>query len=362
VSEPSVTLSDTIGTPQGGHGESEFNNPSALAVDHAGNLIVADTGNHRIVKLDAQGRFLWSLGGSDADGLPRQGTAQGEFYSPQAVTTDPETNIYVADTRNCRVQKFSSDGDFLTIFGSWGRSQGQFGGDGPLGIALDEHGRVLVSDSHTADGGNHRVQTFTSEGDYLDVFGNYGTGLDQFAGSVPIRQYGFDHGPGIGPGPIGPAGIVVNTQRSHLLNQNVAGAAIYAADCDNDRVIAFRGRGSDPSQLGTGLIFRPRQVALDSAGRLYVSGVHMHEPAGAFQDLDVPGKWRIEPNPRWVFVLSAGGDLLGKIGLTETHDLMEHHHGAGLHVHGYGLAVSPVDDGTVYVQGGNLIFKYRVEW
>ena len=361
MSGPEVSLLVTYGTPDGGFSDGEFRNPSALASDYEGNLIVADTDNHRVVKLNSDGDYIWSVGGRDDEGNPRAGTAQEEFDGPQAVTIDPQNNIYVADTRNCRVQKFSSDGDFLTTFGSWGRSQGQFGGDGPLGIALDEHGRVLVSDSHTMDGGNHRVQTFTSEGDYLEVFGSYGTGPGQFAGSAPVRQYGYDHGPGIGPGPIGPAGVVVNTQPSHLLAQNVAGAAIYVADCDNDRVIAFHGRGSDPSPLGTGLIFRPRQVALDSAGRLYVSGVHMHEPAGAFQDLDVPGRWRIEPNPHWVFVLSGGGDLMGKIGLSETHDLMEHHHGAGLHVHGYGLAVSQVD-GTVYVQGGNLIFKYRVEW
>ena len=41
---------------------------------------------------------------------------------------------------------------------------------------------------------------------------------------------------------------------------------------------------------------------------------------------------------------------------------MEHNPGAGLHAHGYGLAVSRVDDSNIYVQGDNLIFSYRVEW
>ena len=362
MSGPEVRLLARYGTPDGGSGDGEFRNPSALASDYEANLIVADTGNHRVVKLGSNGERIWSVGAQDAEGNPRAGTAQEEFDSPQAITTDPENNIYVADTRNCRVQKLSPYGTLLTIFGSWGDSFGQFGGDGPLGIAVDERGDILVSDSHTAAGGNHRVQVFTSDGDYVDVFGSYGSGPGQFAGSVPIGQYGFDHGPGIGPGPIGPVGIAVNTQPGHLLDQNVQGGAIYVADCDNDRVTPFRGRGAPGAHFGTGSVFRPRQVALDAAGRVYVSAPHMHEPAMAAHDLDVPGRWRIEPEPRWVWVFSARGALLGKIGLTEAHDLMEHHYGAGLHVHGYGLAVRGADDGIVYVQGGNLVFKYGVEW
>ena len=124
MSEPSVDLVATIGTPQGGYGELEFENPSALASDRDGNLVVADTDNHRIVKLDAQGGFLWSVGCSNADGLPRPGTAQREFYSPQAVCTDTDGNIYVADSRNCRVPKLSPDSDFLTVFGTWGKRPG----------------------------------------------------------------------------------------------------------------------------------------------------------------------------------------------------------------------------------------------
>ena len=334
------------GGAEGGCGDSAFRNPSALAPDYGGNLVVADTGNHRVVKLDRDGRYIWSVGGQDAEGNPVSGTAQQEFDSPQAVATDQENNIYVADTRNCRVQKFSPGGDFLTVFGCWGDAFGQFGGDGPLGIAVDECGYVLVSDSHTIIGGNHRVQRFTPEGDYVDQFGSYGTGPEQFGGAAPIRQYGYDHGPGIGPGPIGPAGIAVNTHPDHLLEKNNWGGSIYVADCDNDRVIGFMGRGIPSVHIGVGSIFRPRQVSLDSAGRVYVSGVHMHEPPMAVHDLNVPGKWRCEAEPRWVWVFGPRGGLLGKIGLPEIHDRMEHRYGAGPHVHGYGLAVSCVNDGV----------------
>ena len=307
LSKPSVELADTVGPPAGGHGDVEFANPSGLACDGAGGLIVADTGNHRIVKLDADGDLLWCLGGRDARGARRPGTAQGEFWSPQAVCTDSEGNIYVADSANCRVQKLSPDGEPLTAFGSWGNGHGQFGGDGPIGIAVDEKGRVLVADSHTVLGGNHRLQRFDSDGDYLDQFGSYGSGLGQFAGSVPIREYGLDFGPGIGPGPIGPAGIAVDSEPGLLLDRNNLGGDIYVADCDNDRILSFRGTGEPGAALGSGVVRRPRQLAIDSAGRLHVSGVHAHEPPLAVHNVNDPFRWQIEPECRWVSVTGQDG-------------------------------------------------------
>ena len=362
MSEPSVQLLDTIGPPGGGHGDLEFDNPSGLACDGAGALVVADTGNHRVVKLDGDGNLLWRLGGRGPRGIPQPGTAQGEFWSPQAVCTDSEANIYVADSRNCRVQKLSPDGEPLTAFGSWGNGHGQFGGDGPIGIAVDEKGRVLVADSHTVQGGNHRVERFDPDGDYLDQFGSYGSGFGQFAGSVPIREYGLDFGPGIGPGPIGPADIAVDAELTLLLDRNNLGGDVYVADCDNDRILSFRGTGEPGAALAAGAVRRPRQLAIDGAGRLYVSGVHAHEPPLAVHDIDDPFRWRIEPECRWITVLNRAGAVVAKIGTREAHDQMDHQPGRGLHSHGYGLAVSQIDESIVYVQGGNSIFKFRVDW
>ena len=135
-----VTLVATWGSKEGGPGESEFHNPSAIACDYAGDVIVADTGNHRVMKLDGDGRTLWTVGGMDSNGLPLAGTAQGEFRSPQGVCTDSDNNIYVADTQNSRVQKLSPNGDLMTVFGAWGIERGQFGGEGPLGVTVDDHG------------------------------------------------------------------------------------------------------------------------------------------------------------------------------------------------------------------------------
>lgn len=365
ASGPTVTLLATLGSPAGGAGPGEFRNPSGLATDHQGNLLLADTDNHRIVKLSPGGVVQWSVGGVDAGGAPRAGTAQGEFDRPQAICADASGNIYVADTGNCRVQSLSPAGEALAIWGGWGYDSGQFGGDGPLGIAVDEHGVVLVSDSHTAIGGNHRVQRFDAAGHYVGQFGSYGTGLGQFGGGAPIREYGFDHGPGIGPGPIGPAGLAINTEEQHLLAMNVAGGTIFCADVDNDRVAVFSGTGKPMAHgwpIGARILRRPRQLALDRRGRLYVSAVHDHEPLLIHQ-IEDPANWRVEPEFRWIWVFDSGsGRLLGMVGTPEAHARVVHRPRGGPHMHGYGLAVSRADDRIVYVQGDNLIFKYQVEW
>lgn len=361
-------LLSTIGSPAGGAGPLEFNNPSALAADHHGNLLIADTGNHRVIKLDSQGDFLWSVGATDGDGTPTPGTAQGEFKRPQGICTDPDGNIYVADTRNNRIQKFSPQGEFVTVFGAWGSDPGQFGGEGPLGVAVDERGFVLVTDSHTATGGNHQVQRFDPDGDFVGQFGSHGTGPDQFGGAMPVREYGYDFGPGIGPGPIGPAGITVNTNQDLLLERNNRYGDIFVADCDNDRVQMFQGTGAPMATLGVGTVRRPRQVAVDASDRVYVSGVHRHAQAVSTHKVNDPFNWRVEPEYRWVWILDprglfyAYGTVLGGLPTPEVHAMLEHRRGVSLHSHGYGLTVSKTDQDVVFLQGDNMVFKLKLDW
>ena len=209
------------------------------------------------------------------------------------------------------------------------------------------------------------MQKFDANGHFVTHFGSYGVGLGQFGGSVPIGEYGIDFGPGIGPGPIGPTGLVVNKNPQHVRDRNTWGADIYIADCDNNRILVFHGNGMAAtwgSGLGESIVFRPRQLSLDSGGRLYVSGLHKHEPPAATSDLSDPLKWRIEREFRWVSVFDNSRQFIGWIGSKEAHEQMKHCYGAGLHKHGFGLCVNKSDDSIVYVQGDNLIFKYRVSW
>lgn len=129
-----------------------FNQPWGIAVDAQGNIFVADTWNHRIQKFDSNGKFLTTWG----ENGDTRGVAQAEpskFYGPRAIAMDPQGNLYVTDTGNKRVLKFSSDGAPLAQYGGLGTENGQF--QEPVGIAVDAQGNIFVADTW-----NQRIQKF----------------------------------------------------------------------------------------------------------------------------------------------------------------------------------------------------------
>ncbi len=144
-----------------GSGQGEFSNPQGVAVDKRGNIFVADSGNHRIQKFTAKGEFLAAVG--------TRGSGHLQFETPYDIAINASNNkVYVVDARH-RVQVLNSDLTFSSIFGEQGSGKGQF--DYPYGIACDSTGKVYV-----ADGFNNRIQVFTAEGRFLRMFGRWGGG------------------------------------------------------------------------------------------------------------------------------------------------------------------------------------------
>lgn len=88
------------------------------------------------------------------------GTANGQFNSPHGITADSAGNIYVSDTGNGRIEKFSPTGAFAASIGSKGTGYGQFGD--PNGIVVDRDGTIYVAEAL-----NHRIQKLTPEGSFI---------------------------------------------------------------------------------------------------------------------------------------------------------------------------------------------------
>ncbi len=129
-----------------------FDGPNGVAVDHSGNVYVADTGNHLIREITSDGNVSTLAGNGKAGYLDATGTA-AEFNSPSGVAVDSQGNVYVADTGNSVIRKITSAGVVTTYAGRPGGS-GYLDGlaanalfEAPLGVWVDSTGNLYVSDS-----------------------------------------------------------------------------------------------------------------------------------------------------------------------------------------------------------------------
>jgi DNA-binding beta-propeller fold protein YncE len=149
LSEPPVTAF------QGGKGsgKGQFDNPRGLAVDTEGNIFVADTDNGRIEKFSPNGTYITSIG--------TKGSGYGQLGEPNGIAIDRVGNIYVADARNHCVRKLAPDGTFI---GEW--APGLYG---PRRIAIGPDDSIYVVDQ-----GRTRVVKFNPDGQVLGTWGTTG--------------------------------------------------------------------------------------------------------------------------------------------------------------------------------------------
>lgn len=235
-----------------------FKLPYDVDADALGNLFVADTQNHRIQKFSPEGRFVRMWGRNGGDGTP--GVGPGEMDQPRGLTVDPFGNVWVADHENARVLKFDNDGKLLLTLGanggdgSFGEGAGEF--NSPRGICTDPGGTIYV-----ADDVNHRIVKLANEdGRVLAIFGKPGGPASGF---------------GTGPGEFKlPYGCAVDN-RGHL----------WVADTNNHRVVELTtdglwirnwgANGGDGAPgAGPGEFEEPYNAGNDCAGNVYVSDEH----------------------------------------------------------------------------------------
>ncbi|MDX9736438.1 MAG: SMP-30/gluconolactonase/LRE family protein, partial [Thermoanaerobaculia bacterium] len=166
------------GTANGRGSAARFRSPQGVAVDGSGNVYVADTGNHTIRKITPAGDVTTLAGVAGLAGWGDGDAAFSVFRSPTALVVDGAGNVLVADTANMTVRLVSTSGVVSTLAGR-GLSPGNADGAGadarftrPSGIALEPGGTFVVSDSRsvrrmTATG---VVSTVTGETDAPMVY------------------------------------------------------------------------------------------------------------------------------------------------------------------------------------------------
>ena len=159
--------------------------PRGLSFAPDGSLYVADSRNNRIQHFSSDGTLLGTWG-SFAD--ISQGEAPlGTLNEPWGVAVAKDGSVFVSDTWNHRIQKFSADGKPLMAWGKFGQSTDENGFYGPRGLAIDKEGRLYVADT-----GNNRIVIFEQDGKYISQFGSPGTEVGQF--SEPVDVFIDDNG------------------------------------------------------------------------------------------------------------------------------------------------------------------------
>ena len=220
----------------------QFEAPRGVALAPDGSIYVADSRNNRIEKFDATGKFLstWGSFGS----LDAKTADPGKFNEPWGVAVGADGSVYVSDTWNHRVQKFDANGTFVKMWGIFGQGETPDAFWGPRAIVVDGQGRVYVSDT-----GNKRIVVFDANGTSLNVIGT--------AGSDPGQ---FDE----------PVGLAVTNDGN-----------VYVADTWNQRIqqfaynsaantYAFVRQWTISGWFGQSIDNKPF-MALDPKGRLYVT-------------------------------------------------------------------------------------------
>jgi len=153
------TVAGQGGAGFGGDGglasRAQFNNPTALAFDSAGNLFIADTGNHR-VRMMAPSLIMSSVAGSSSNGFTGDGgpATKARLNSPKGIALDSAGNLFIADTNNFRIRVVAPYGTIYTVAGS---GSSHYVGDGgpaanagfsfPTGVTTSASGTVFVMDT-----------------------------------------------------------------------------------------------------------------------------------------------------------------------------------------------------------------------
>lgn len=179
---PKGELLDSFGSE--GTADGQFIWPSCLAIDPEGNIWVTDSANHRVQKFNAQGEFLSKFGS--------YGTGNGQFNGSAGIAISPTGNaIFVTDRGNHRIQRFTKEGAYFGQVGGYGWEDTKF--DEPVALAIGAPWGEFAYTVFVVDSGNNRVKRYTPLGGFISKFGSYGTGDGQLdsPANVEIDPKGY---------------------------------------------------------------------------------------------------------------------------------------------------------------------------
>ena len=243
----------TIGIVNNGFNGRGFANPYDLTTDDEGRIFVlnrcdpARASAIRVGICNLDDEYLGEFGRGN-------GSGDGQFTWVVAMAKDRQNRLHITDEFNHRVTTYTTDGEYVSHWGKPGANGGEL--NGPAGIAVDSSDNLFIVDQN-----NSRVQKFTTEGKFIATWGEFGNSDGQF--NLPW-------------------GVAVDRDDN-----------VYIADWRNDRIQKFNNDGEflvtfGSSGDGEGQFQRPTSVAIDPDGFIYIADwgnerVQILGPDGSFQ-------------------------------------------------------------------------------
>ena len=247
----------------GAAANAQINSPQGLAVDAAGNLYIADSGNNCVRMIAPDGTITTFAGnatpGFSGDGGP---AASAEMTKPFGLAVDTAGNLYIAAFGNSRIRKVSA-GIITTVAGNGFTGYSGDGGpaisaaiNGPKGVAVDSGGNIYIADT-----ANNRIRRVTPDGNIATIAG---TGVAGFSG---------DGGQSNNAELVVPASVAVDSAGNLYI---LDGSARLRKVIPNGIINTVAGTGTqgysgDGGPAISAQFNNPAQIALDAAGNLYVA-------------------------------------------------------------------------------------------
>ncbi|EDN71345.1 receptor protein kinase [Beggiatoa sp. PS] len=255
-----------------------LNSPKSMSFDASGNAYIADSLNHRILKRDTQGNLTVVAGtgakGSTGDDGP---AIEAKLKNPQGTAIDHEGNLYIADTLNHRIRKVDSNGIITTVAGI-GKA-GNTGDNGlataaklrnPTAIVFDNNGHLYIADS-----GNHRIRKVSGQRTRKPSANSI---ITTVAGNGRSGYQG-DNGPATGARLSNPTGLAVDSQNNlyiadtdnHRIRKVDLTGTITTVAGNGNKGYSGDGDPATAAQINT-----PTGLEVDSTGNLYIADKNNH--------------------------------------------------------------------------------------
>jgi sugar lactone lactonase YvrE len=273
------------------NGSVALNTPSGLAIDGAGNLYIADTGNNVIRKIAASTNIITTIAGTGTKGFGGDGAAAtaAQLDQPDGVAVDAQGNVFIADTGNGRIRAICAAagssifgvscpaiGDIVTIAGG-GSALGDAGQataaslDTPYTIGFDANSNLYIADSN-----NQRIRSVCAAANNM-IFGQRCTaaGIINTVAGNGTKGYSGDGGAATSASVNSPSGLVLDAA-GNLYIADTENFLIRKVNASSGKITTVAGNssggfGGDNGPATQAGIYGPYGLALDASGNLYVA-------------------------------------------------------------------------------------------